>query len=500
MPRRPVLLTLLLTSACSLPDNMPDGAHGAETDPSEPDVPLEAFRGQYFNATDFTQLALTRVDPAIDFDWADGSPAAGVNTDFFSVRWEGDFEFAADGMYRFTVSTDDGMRVFVDGAEIVSEWQVQPATAFTAGLALTAGVHRIEVEYYEQEYNAVARVSWARMGSDGDYPPGPWDHVYDGMTFTSDLLLFGPEHDNTLVINCTFDGGDIYAPAGIYMGNVRNVYIKNNVFRNSRGALGFSAEPGDATHDITVDGNEMYNHSGHAIWAGRDDQGGIGADHTGMRIINNTIHDTGLDPGCWAYHMHAIYLQNNDYLIENNTIYNSWCGAGISVRASGTLRGNKVWNSQNRANGFWSDHAAGGDRTLWIENNVFVGDAIGLGFDATPNVVDRFVIRFNTVVMQDDAPAVFLGWPATDKQFEVYGNLLVSPWQHFIDGPADYVSRNHMTTSTSGFADSEWRLGAGHPARQCANGESQFPNVDKDDRPRPSSSGALDCGAYQYQP
>jgi hypothetical protein len=465
-----------------------------------PSVPHGAFHAAYFAAA-ADHPALARVDAAIAFDWGKGSPGPDVPTDSFRAHWEGDFVFATDDTYRFASTSDDGMRVFVDGVPIVDRWYVQAATTNHVDHALAAGVHRVVVEYFEERDTAVAGLHWAPAAADdGSYPPGQWDHIHDGMTFTDLLRLFGPEHDNTLIINCTFDGGDIHTGAGVYMGNVRNVYIKNSVFKNSRGAIGFAQEAGNSTRDVSIEGNEMYNLGGHAIWAGRNDQLGGSDDHTGMRIINNTIHHTGLDPTCWPLHIHAIYLQNNDYLIENNTIYESRCGLGISVRASGVIRGNKVWGSQNRANGFWSDHAATGNRTLLIENNVFIGDAIGIGFDSTANTVARFIVRFNTVVMQHDAPAVDIGWPPTDKTFEIYGNLLVSPSGNYVDGPTDYVSRNHTTTNAQGFADDDYHLSASHPARQCANGEPTYPATDKDHRPRPSGNGALDCGAFQYRP
>src|SRR5258705_5241430 len=49
--------------------------------------------GQYFNDAGsgvyFTSLALTRTDPAVDFDWADAAPDPLVQADTFSVPWSG---------------------------------------------------------------------------------------------------------------------------------------------------------------------------------------------------------------------------------------------------------------------------------------------------------------------------------------------------------------------------------------------------------------------------
>ena len=41
----------------------------------------------------------SRVDPRVDFDWADGAPQAGMNDDAFSVRWTGLLQAPATGRY-----------------------------------------------------------------------------------------------------------------------------------------------------------------------------------------------------------------------------------------------------------------------------------------------------------------------------------------------------------------------------------------------------------------
>ena len=57
----------------------------------------------------------------LDSFWT-GSPGAGVNADGFSVRWQRTDTYAA-GTYRFTGTTDDGMRIKVDGTTtVVDAW------------------------------------------------------------------------------------------------------------------------------------------------------------------------------------------------------------------------------------------------------------------------------------------------------------------------------------------------------------------------------------------
>src|SRR4030095_8204309 len=57
-------------------------------------------------------------------------------------------------------TADDGIRVWVDGTQIIDAWIDQSATTYQANRTLTAGEHEVKVEYYERGFDAVAQVSW----------------------------------------------------------------------------------------------------------------------------------------------------------------------------------------------------------------------------------------------------------------------------------------------------------------------------------------------------
>ncbi len=121
----------------------------------------ETWRGEYFNCRDMNcPMVLARDDEAIDFDWGGGSPDPAVNADNFSVRWTRTLNFNA-GVYRFFASTDDGVRIWVDGGLVVDEWEDHslPKT-HTGDLQLAQGRHTVTVEYFEHEVSAAAHVWW----------------------------------------------------------------------------------------------------------------------------------------------------------------------------------------------------------------------------------------------------------------------------------------------------------------------------------------------------
>ncbi len=103
-----------------------------------------------------------RTDATIDFNWLFGSPAAEVNRDYFSVRWTGTFPFEG-GRYRFTTTTDDGVRLHVDDRLVISAWWPMRGSR-VAVVDLTPGSHTLRMEYFERTQAAMARLSWQRIG------------------------------------------------------------------------------------------------------------------------------------------------------------------------------------------------------------------------------------------------------------------------------------------------------------------------------------------------
>ena len=134
--------------------------------PSRP-IAVDRWRAEYFNNTDLSGApAMVRDDTQpnsrfLDFDWQLASPSkeCGVNPDNFSVRWTRVVAFSA-ASYRFTVAADDGVRLFIDGQEQLNRWSDQPLSTHTIDVQLSAGIHKITVEYYERWGSAAFSLNW----------------------------------------------------------------------------------------------------------------------------------------------------------------------------------------------------------------------------------------------------------------------------------------------------------------------------------------------------
>jgi hypothetical protein len=123
------------------------------------------WQGFYFGDPDLLGNPLmVRDDPRVNFDWQLGSPGEGVPEDQFSVRWTRAMRLA-DGVYRFRVLVDDGMRLWVDGQLVIDAWYDHSLHELTAERTLAGtGPHVFEVEYYDNAFDARIELSWERIG------------------------------------------------------------------------------------------------------------------------------------------------------------------------------------------------------------------------------------------------------------------------------------------------------------------------------------------------
>jgi len=120
-------------------------------------------RADYYKGMNFENLALTRTDPQINFNWGDpGGPDPAVGDDNFSVRWTGEVEAVFTETYTFYTRTDDGVRLFVDGQLLVDRWVNRSATEISGEIDLLAGTtYSLVMEYYEDSGGAVAELRWS---------------------------------------------------------------------------------------------------------------------------------------------------------------------------------------------------------------------------------------------------------------------------------------------------------------------------------------------------
>lgn len=130
--------------------------------PPDTGIPYYSWRGAYWpNVNLFGDPLLVRSDPSVSFDWGTSSPAPGIPANSFSARWDRiiDFEPAS---YRFTITVDDGARLYVDNQLIIDEWQDGNTRTVSRDYALSGGPHEVRVEYYDRTGNAEIEFLWSK--------------------------------------------------------------------------------------------------------------------------------------------------------------------------------------------------------------------------------------------------------------------------------------------------------------------------------------------------
>ena len=118
----------------------------------------------YTNATNFTGLKVTRVDPTINFNWGIGQPYTTVTQNMFSARWDGILVPTTNGTYTFDLQADDGARLYLTNQVIIDAWAAGSSTTNplqSPPVTLIAGSnYPVRVEYYELTNSAMIHLRW----------------------------------------------------------------------------------------------------------------------------------------------------------------------------------------------------------------------------------------------------------------------------------------------------------------------------------------------------
>ncbi len=118
--------------------------------------------------------------------------------DNFSVKWIGNINFPATKDYNFVTKSDDGIKVKIDGTDVINNW-VDGYNEISQFRNVTQGIHEIEVNYYEKIGNA--SVKFVIVPASNQAPTVstiPGQSIDPGATFTTfdlDNYVTDPEND-----------------------------------------------------------------------------------------------------------------------------------------------------------------------------------------------------------------------------------------------------------------------------------------------------------------
>ncbi|MBI5497117.1 MAG: hypothetical protein HY904_19035 [Deltaproteobacteria bacterium] len=125
------------------------------------------WRAEYFPTPDLTGTSEVRREHTLAFFWSEGPPIPGFPADRFSARFDTCLDVQQAGKVVFSLGSDDGGRLFVDGEKVAEDWGGHAMRFVPATRELRAGFHHLRVEYQELILGAALQL---KIGL-GDAPP-----------------------------------------------------------------------------------------------------------------------------------------------------------------------------------------------------------------------------------------------------------------------------------------------------------------------------------------
>jgi hypothetical protein len=107
---------------------------------------------------------VVREHQRLDFNWP-GVPVEGIPADWFGLRATTDIELLG-GRYEVRTTADDGVRLSIDGMQVIDNWKGQLPTTTAVVRRLAPGKHRFALDFYEGGVSAVLRFGIRRIEDD----------------------------------------------------------------------------------------------------------------------------------------------------------------------------------------------------------------------------------------------------------------------------------------------------------------------------------------------
>ncbi|PQA86461.1 cadherin domain-containing protein [Hyphococcus luteus] len=177
---------------------------GVENVNSAPEIALqggEGLKGSYYNIghslSDLDQVdfnAAPDAEGVVDsLNYTQGQEAFwdGAPGDYFAAKYEGQVMVGEGGAYTFSMASDDGSMLFIDGEPVLDNDGLHSTRTRTVTVDLDEGAHDIEVRYFENGGEATLQLSWAGpdtggvtevIGGDSYRLPGVTDEDRLGVT------------------------------------------------------------------------------------------------------------------------------------------------------------------------------------------------------------------------------------------------------------------------------------------------------------------------------
>lgn len=165
--------------------------------------------GRYYNGTNLSGEPVgVQVDPVIEFNWTGISPITGLGANDFSVRESGFIVWPTSGTIQLRTRSDDGVRVWIDGVQMVDNWTTHSIEygVNVFNVALVAGVQKaIVIEYFQGDGDAKL---YFEYNDNGTWKTVPSDRLVpqatEGNSVPAPILGMTVVDNDTINIDWTY--------------------------------------------------------------------------------------------------------------------------------------------------------------------------------------------------------------------------------------------------------------------------------------------------------
>lgn len=121
----------------------------------------EGLQVEYFDNVELKGTPVVRKEDWINFEPANQAPDPFLPKSPLSIRWTGKLKPVVSGRYTFSLMSDEGVRLILDGKTLIDAWEGHAIRIDTVAVDLVAGqTYDIRTEYWDNRDYAVCRLQW----------------------------------------------------------------------------------------------------------------------------------------------------------------------------------------------------------------------------------------------------------------------------------------------------------------------------------------------------
>lgn len=132
-------------------------------DPSKVEASSSQWTVTYYSKINFLGSKVQQKVNDINFSWGTKAPIKGIPQNKFTAKMSKTLSVSSEGKYRISGKANDGVKVYVDGKQVIYYWSKGSHT-FSKDVTLSKGNHKIEVQYSDLSGTAYLDVDINKAG------------------------------------------------------------------------------------------------------------------------------------------------------------------------------------------------------------------------------------------------------------------------------------------------------------------------------------------------